>query len=84
MPCQREGLGNYVIPDDLPGKPHAIAFYEGGGWTAEMMVDDLEGAQRELQEYGDQPIEWLVCISNEVSGVLNLTDGPTATFELGN
>lgn len=81
VPCQREGLGNYVIPDDLPGEPHALAFYEGGGWTPEMMVDDLHGAQRALHEYGDQPVEWLVCIIKEATGILHLSDGPTATFE---
>lgn len=73
--------GAYQIPGDLPGHIHAVAYGKGMGWDPEMMVFDVEGAREILAEIGDCETEYLVCREPHVPGVLQLRDGPIATFQ---
>ncbi|MEM8970932.1 MAG: hypothetical protein AAGD43_02555 [Pseudomonadota bacterium] len=72
--------GVYQIPAELPCEPHAIAYGEGLGWSPDMMVFDREEARVMLDEIGDQEVEYLVCAEDDVPGVIELRDGPVATF----
>ncbi len=81
VPCLRAEDGTYSIPDDLPGRIHAVAFGDGLGWWPEMLCNDREEAQEMLEKDGEDPVEYLVCAAPEVRGAIHLAAGPVATFE---
>ncbi|WP_065329943.1 hypothetical protein [Tritonibacter mobilis] len=80
VPCPGVIDREYAIPEDLPGPPHAIAWGDGEGWGPEYLVTSRDHALELMREFGDKPIEYLVCCASETAGTLHLWEGPEATF----
>jgi len=73
--------GAYVVPENLPGQLHAIAFALGSGWSPDMLVSTKEEAADDLNLNGTDDFEYLVCIVRQIDGMIHLQPGPKAIFE---